>query len=52
MGWARVNSRDELPTPQKVQLDAQYLHGRSLTFDLKILWVTALKVLARDGVSH
>jgi O-antigen biosynthesis protein WbqP len=51
-GWAQVNGRDELPIPQKVQLDAEYLQRGSLLFDLKILWMTALKVLARDGVSH
>lgn len=51
-GWAQVNGRDELPIPYKVQLDAEYLQRRSLLFDLKILWMTALKVLARDGVSH
>lgn len=51
-GWAQVNGRDELPIPQKVQLDLEYLERRSLLFDLKILWMTALKVLARDGVSH
>ncbi len=51
-GWAQVNGRDELPIPQKVELDAEYLQRRSLLFDLKVLWMTALKVLARDGVSH
>jgi len=51
-GWAQVNGRDELPIPQKVQLDAEYLMRRSILFDLKILWMTVLKVLARDGVSH
>jgi len=51
-GWAQVNGRDELPIPQKAKLDAEYLQRRSLLFDLKILWMTALKVLARDGVSH
>jgi O-antigen biosynthesis protein WbqP len=51
-GWAQVNGRDELPTIQKVQLDLEYLQRRSLKFDLKILWITALKVLSRDGVSH
>ncbi|MCB5207074.1 sugar transferase [Methylovorus mays] len=51
-GWAQVNGRDELPIPQKVQLDAEYLQKQSLMFDLKILWMTALKVLTRDGVSH
>jgi O-antigen biosynthesis protein WbqP len=51
-GWAQVNGRDDLPIPQKVQLDVEYLERKSLLFDLKILWMTALKVLARDGVSH
>lgn len=51
-GWAQVNGRDELPIPRKVQLDAEYLQRRSLLFDLKILWMTAMKVLSRDGVSH
>lgn len=51
-GWAQVNGRDELPIPQKVRLDLEYLEHRSLLFDMKILWMTALKVLSRDGVSH
>jgi O-antigen biosynthesis protein WbqP len=51
-GWAQVNGRDKLPIPQKVQLDVEYLERGSLLFDMKILWMTALKVLARDGVSH
>lgn len=51
-GWAQVNGRDQLPIPQKLQLDVEYLERRSLLFDMKILWLTALKVLARDGVSH
>jgi O-antigen biosynthesis protein WbqP len=51
-GWAQINGRDELPIPRKVELDVEYLRRRSLLFDLKILWMTAVKVLARDGVSH
>lgn len=51
-GWAQVNGRDDLPISQKVQLDAEYLKRRSMFFDLKVLWMTALKVLAMDGVSH
>lgn len=51
-GWAQINGRDELPIPQKVQLDFEYLERRSLLFDLKILWITVLKVFARDGVAH
>ena len=51
-GWAQVNGRDELPIPEKVRLDCEYLHRRSLAFDLKILMLTVLKVVRRDGVSH
>jgi O-antigen biosynthesis protein WbqP len=51
-GWAQVNGRDELPIPDKVALDAAYLRRQSLGFDLRILWMTFVKVLRRDGVSH
>lgn len=51
-GWAQVNGRDELPIPKKVELDAEYLRRRSLALDLHILWLTAVKVLHREGVSH
>lgn len=51
-GWAQVNGRDELPIPEKVKLDAEYLQKRSFGFDCKILWLTFVKVIRRDGVSH
>ena len=51
-GWAQVNGRDELPIPDKVKLDVEYLQRQSLWFDIRILWLTFLKVLRRDGVSH
>jgi O-antigen biosynthesis protein WbqP len=51
-GWAQVNGRDELPIPQKVALDTEYLQRQGLWFDIKILWITFLKVVRRDGVSH
>lgn len=51
-GWAQVNGRDELPIPEKVRLDAEYLEQQSLLFDLKIMLLTAKKVLGREGVSH
>ena len=51
-GWAQVNGRDELPIPQKVDLDVEYLQRQSLGFDVYILWLTFIKVLRRDGVSH
>lgn len=51
-GWAQVNGRDELSIPAKVALDVEYLRRRTLGFDLKILWLTFVKVVRRDGVSH
>jgi O-antigen biosynthesis protein WbqP len=51
-GWAQVSGRDELPIPQKVERDFEYLKRRSFRFDLYILWLTAIKVLRREGVSH
>lgn len=51
-GWAQVNGRDELPIPAKVKLDVEYLHRQSMRFDIRILWLTLVKVLRRDGVSH
>jgi O-antigen biosynthesis protein WbqP len=51
-GWAQVNGRDELPIPDKVKLDVEYLQRQSMWFDIRILWLTFVKVLRRDGVSH
>jgi O-antigen biosynthesis protein WbqP len=51
-GWAQVNGRDEISIPHKVALDEEYLRQQSIWFDLKILWLTAVKVIRADGVSH
>ncbi len=51
-GWAQVNGRDELSIPDKVAFDVEYLNRQSFWFDIKILWMTFLKVINRDGVSH
>lgn len=51
-GWAQVNGRDELPIPQKVKLDHEYLQRQSILFNLQILWMTCLRVIRRDGISH
>ena len=51
-GWAQINGRDELPIPDKVKLDVEYLQRQSFWFDIKILWLTLIKVVRRDGVSH
>ncbi|MBY0574373.1 MAG: sugar transferase, partial [Undibacterium sp.] len=50
--WAQINGRDELPIPQKVELDAYYLAHQSFLLDVKILWMTFFKVIKRDGVTH
>ena len=51
-GWAQVNGRDELSIPDKVAFDVKYLNCQSFWFDMKILWMTFLNVIKRDGVSH
>lgn len=51
-GWAQINGRDELPIPEKVAFDVEYLHKRSFMFDIRILVLTFLKVVRRDGISH
>ena len=51
-GWAQINGRDELPIPQKVALDAEYLQQQSIWFDLKIIVLTVLKVIKHEGVTH
>lgn len=51
-GWAQVNGRDEISIPDKVALDVEYLNHQSFWFDIKILWMTFLKVISRAGVSH
>lgn len=51
-GWAQVNGRDDLPIPEKVRLDTEYLERQSFIFDLYIIFLTAIKVVRRDGVAH
>jgi len=51
-GWAQINGRDELPIPEKVKLDAEYMHHQSFSKDLTILWLTLFRVINRHGVSH
>lgn len=51
-GWAQINGRDELPIPDKVRLDVEYMQRQSFWFDLKIIILTFLKVLKKDGVTH
>ena len=51
-GWAQVNGRDDLSISEKVVLEVEYMRRKSIWFDLKILWLTFLKVINRKGVSH
>jgi O-antigen biosynthesis protein WbqP len=51
-GWAQINGRDELPIPEKVRLDGEYMRTRTFWFDIKILFLTIVKVAQREGVSH
>lgn len=51
-GWAQINGRDELSIEEKVKFDKQYLDRRSLWFDIKIIFLTAYKVLLRADIQH
>ncbi len=51
-GWAQINGRDDLPIPVKVEYDAYYLEHKSFLLDLRILLMTAVKVLGKEGVTH
>lgn len=51
-GWAQINGRDELPIAEKVRLDVEYLQQQSFGLDIRILWLTFVKVLRSEGVAH
>lgn len=51
-GWAQINGRDELPIPEKVELDREYLERWSFWFDISIIFHTFQKVLKKDGITH
>ncbi len=51
-GWAQINGRDELPIPVKVEFDEYYLLHRSIFLDIKVIVLTAFKVIRREGVVH
>lgn len=51
-GWAQVNGRDEIPIPQKVGFDVHYLKHHTMILDCYIIFLTVMKVLRRDDVSH
>ncbi len=51
-GWAQINGRDDLSIKDKVGFDVEYLHNQSFRFDLRIIWLTLIRVIKKDGVSH
>jgi O-antigen biosynthesis protein WbqP len=51
-GWAQVNGRDELPIPEKVKLDVEYMQQQSFFTDIKIIFLTFVKVLRSEGIQH
>ena len=51
-GWAQINGRDDLSIPSKVELDVEYMHKKSLYFDIKILWLTLLSIFKNSGIKH
>lgn len=50
-GWAQINGRNALNWDEKFKLDVWYVDNRSFWLDLKIIFLTVKKVLARDGIS-
>ena len=51
-GWAQVNGRDELSIEEKVGFELDYLHERSFSFDMYIIWLTIKRVMFKEGISH
>lgn len=51
-GWAQINGRDELPIPEKVKMDVEYMQQQSFLFDIKIIFMTFVKILKSDGIKH
>lgn len=51
-GWAQINGRDEIPIPEKVALDTEYMHRQSLWLDVRIIWLTFIKVMHRENITH
>ena len=51
-GWAQVNGRDKISVPDKVKLDLEYLQKKTTLLDLRILWMTAIKVFSRGEILH
>lgn len=51
-GWAQINGRDELPIPVKVEFDEYYFKNQSFFLDMRIIFLTFIKVVKSEGVTH
>ena len=51
-GWAQVNGRNLVSWEERFNLDVWYVDHRHFGLDLKILWMTVIKVLKREGISQ
>tara|TARA_B100001029_G_C14601072_1_gene203987 strand:- start:53 stop:445 length:393 start_codon:yes stop_codon:yes gene_type:complete len=51
-GWAQINGRDDISIEEKVRLECYYNHHKSIFMDIKIIFLTFLKVIISKGVSH
>jgi sugar transferase EpsL len=51
-GWAQVNGRNNLSWEDKFKLDIWYVDHWSFWLDLRILWMTIIKVIGREGISQ
>lgn len=51
-GWAQIHGRDELTIPEKVKLDVEYLQQQTFLLDIKIIFLTFLRVVQKDGITH
>ena len=49
-GWAQINGRDEMSVERKAELDGEYVQKMSFLFDMKIFFLTIIKVFKREGI--
>ncbi len=51
-GWAQINGRDDLSIDEKVKLDHEYIYKKNLLFDIKIIFLTILRLSKQKNISH
>jgi len=51
-GWAQIHGRNAVAWEQKFAMDVWYVDNRSFWLDVKILWMTIIKVSRREGITH